>query len=68
MNAFAQLEIIFFWCQPHWAGDKGTILLDQPAEPLMTYTQSVTHDFPFMFYTHILEHEDGGTMGQYGAT
>lgn len=50
---------------PHLAGGKDTILLDQPAEVLMTFTQPATRDFPFMFHCHILEHEDGGMMGQY---
>ncbi len=50
---------------PHLAGGKDTILLNEPAELLMTFTQPATPDFPFMFHCHILEHEDGGMMGQY---
>jgi blue copper oxidase len=50
---------------PHLAGGKDTILLDQPGQLLMTFTQTATHEFPFMFHCHILEHEDGGMMGQY---
>jgi FtsP/CotA-like multicopper oxidase with cupredoxin domain len=50
---------------PHLAGGKDTILLDAPAELLMTFTQPAKRDFPFMFHCHILEHEDGGMMGQY---
>jgi len=49
----------------HLAGGKDTILLDAPAELLMTFTQPARRDFPFMFHCHILEHEDGGMMGQY---
>jgi blue copper oxidase len=49
----------------HLAGGKDTILLDAPGELLMTFTQPATRDFPFMFHCHILEHEDGGMMGQY---
>jgi len=51
----------------HLAGGKDTILLDAPAELLMTFTQPATRDFPFMFHCHILEHEDGGMMGQYAS-
>jgi blue copper oxidase len=50
---------------PHLAGGKDTILLDQPGQVLMTFTQPATREFPFMFHCHILEHEDGGMMGQY---
>jgi blue copper oxidase len=53
---------------PHLAGGKDTILLDQPGELLLTFTQPATQDFPFMFHCHILEHEDGGMMGQYRTT
>jgi FtsP/CotA-like multicopper oxidase with cupredoxin domain len=49
----------------HLAGDKDTILLEAPGELLMTFTQVATRRFPFMFHCHILEHEDGGMMGQY---
>ena len=54
--------------RPHLAGGKDTILLDQPAELLLTFTQPATTEFPFMFHCHILEHEDGGMMGQYRTT
>jgi len=50
---------------PHLAGGKDTILLDAPGQLLMTFTQVATREFPFMFHCHILEHEDGGMMGQY---
>jgi FtsP/CotA-like multicopper oxidase with cupredoxin domain len=53
---------------PHLAGIKDTILLDGPGQLLMTFTQVATRDTPFMFHCHILEHEDGGMMGQYATT
>lgn len=53
---------------PHLAGSKDTILLDAPGQLLMTFTQVATRDTPFMFHCHILEHEDGGMMGQYVTT
>jgi FtsP/CotA-like multicopper oxidase with cupredoxin domain len=53
---------------PHLAGNKDTVLLDGPGQLLMTFTQVATRDTPFMFHCHILEHEDGGMMGQYATT
>ena len=53
---------------PHLAGRKDTILLDAPGQLLMTFTQVATRNTPFMFHCHILEHEDGGMMGQYATT
>lgn len=50
---------------PHLAGNKDTILLDAPGQLLMSFTQMATRERPFMFHCHILEHEDGGMMGQY---
>jgi blue copper oxidase len=53
---------------PHLAGGKDTILLDQPGELLITFTQPASREFPFMFHCHILEHEDAGMMGQFSTT
>jgi blue copper oxidase len=53
---------------PHLSGDKDTILLEAPGELLVTFKQPATRRFPFMFHCHILEHEDGGMMGQYVTT
>jgi FtsP/CotA-like multicopper oxidase with cupredoxin domain len=53
---------------PHLAGSKDTILLDGAAELLMQFTQPATHQTPFMFHCHILEHEDRGMMGQYATS
>ena len=50
---------------PHLRGGKDTILLDEPAELIMEFTQRATREYPFMFHCHILEHEDGDMMGQY---
>jgi blue copper oxidase len=32
---------------------------------LVSFDQLATRERPFMFYCHILEHEDAGMMGQY---
>lgn len=50
---------------PHLAGDKDTVLLGEVAELLVTFNQPATHHRPFMIHCHILDHEDGGLMGQF---
>lgn len=52
----------------HLRGAKDTVLLDEPAELIMQFTQRATREYPFMFHCHILEHEDGNMMGQYITT
>ncbi|MBW6507708.1 MAG: multicopper oxidase domain-containing protein [Rhodobacteraceae bacterium] len=49
----------------HLAAAKDTVLLGQPAELLLTFTQPATEARPFMVHCHILDHEDAGLMGQY---
>jgi FtsP/CotA-like multicopper oxidase with cupredoxin domain len=49
----------------HLAAAKDTVLLGQPAELLLTFTQPATEKHPFMLHCHILDHEDAGLMGQY---
>lgn len=49
------------------AGWKDTVLVD-PGETVRFITQFTTYadpDTPFMYHCHILEHEDGGMMGQF---
>jgi blue copper oxidase len=48
----------------HDQGRRDTIVLGEPVELLVHFTQPAT-DTPFMYHCHILEHEDGGMMGQY---
>jgi FtsP/CotA-like multicopper oxidase with cupredoxin domain len=52
----------------HLAGPKDTVLLDQPGEIVMTFTQPASTRYPFMFHCHILEHEDAGMMGLYATS
>lgn len=52
----------------HLRGGKDTVLLDEPAELIMQFTQRANREYPFMFHCHILEHEDGNMMGQYITT
>jgi FtsP/CotA-like multicopper oxidase with cupredoxin domain len=49
----------------HLTGWKDTILVEDKAELLVTFTQPATREHPFMYHCHILEHEDAGLMGQY---
>lgn len=46
-------------------GWKDTVLVNGQAEILMRFDRAASADLPFMFHCHILEHEDGGMMGQF---
>ena len=47
------------------AGFKDTVLVDEPVELLVRFTQPAPERAPFMYHCHILEHEDHGMMGQF---
>jgi len=49
----------------HLAGWKDVVLVEQRAELLVAFNRPATHEHPFMYHCHILEHEDAGMMGQY---
>ena len=34
-------------------------------ELIMRFDHEATEEFPYMYHCHILEHEDGGMMGQF---
>ena len=46
-------------------GLKDVVLIDGEAELLVQVDHEAGSDVPFMFHCHILEHEDGGMMGQF---
>lgn len=46
-------------------GWKDTVVINGQAEILMAFDQQAGAELPFMFHCHILEHEDGGMMGQF---
>lgn len=46
-------------------GWKDTVLVNGSAELLVQFDQDASRETPFMFHCHILEHEDGGMMGQF---
>ncbi len=46
-------------------GWKDTVLVNGEAELLVNFTQPASERFPYMYHCHILEHEDGGMMGQF---
>ena len=54
--------------QPHNLGWKDTVLIDGEAMIRMRFEREAPPDLPFMFHCHILEHEDGGMMGQFTVT
>lgn len=45
-------------------GLRDTVLVKEPVELLVRFTQPA-REAPFMYHCHILEHEDGGMMGQF---
>ena len=46
-------------------GWKDTVLVDKQTEVLVRFGKPAAKDRPYMFHCHILEHEDGGMMGQF---
>lgn len=46
-------------------GAKDVVLVDGSAEILVRFDKPATAETPYMFHCHILEHEDGGMMGQF---
>ena len=46
-------------------GAKDVLLVDGSAEILVRFDKPATRETPYTFHCHILEHEDGGMMGQF---
>ena len=46
-------------------GVKDTVLVENSAELLVTFTHRAGEDAPFVYHCHLLEHEDGGMMGAF---
>jgi len=46
-------------------GWKDTVLINGQAELLMRFDHPASPALPYMYHCHILEHEDGGMMGQF---
>ena len=46
-------------------GRRDTVIVDEPVELLVHFTQPASEQAPFMYHCHILEHEDAGMMGQF---
>lgn len=46
-------------------GVKDTVLVEDSAELLVTFTRRADADAPFLYHCHLLEHEDGGMMGTF---
>lgn len=51
--------------RPESSGWKDTVLVDGETEILVRFDHPATDKTPFMYHCHILEHEDGGMMGQF---
>lgn len=54
--------------RPENRGWKDTVLVENESELLVRFDQPAGSDTPFMYHCHILEHEDGGMMGQFTVT
>lgn len=48
-----------------YAGWKDTVLVENEIELLVKFNEKAPESAPFMYHCHILEHEDGGMMGQF---
>lgn len=46
-------------------GRRDTVIVDEPVELLVHFTQPASAAAPFMYHCHILEHEDMGMMAQF---
>jgi FtsP/CotA-like multicopper oxidase with cupredoxin domain len=46
-------------------GRKDTILVENSAELLVTFTRPADEAAPLLYHCHLLEHEDGGMMGAF---
>jgi FtsP/CotA-like multicopper oxidase with cupredoxin domain len=51
--------------RPENQGWKDTVFVAGEAELLIRFDRPAAAETPFMFHCHILEHEDGGMMGQF---
>jgi FtsP/CotA-like multicopper oxidase with cupredoxin domain len=51
--------------RPQHRGWKDTVLVSDRVEMVARFDQPASRETPFMFHCHILEHEDGGMMGQF---
>lgn len=54
--------------RPESAGWKDTVVVDGETELLVRFNHSADRQNPYMYHCHILEHEDGGMMGQFTVT
>ena len=49
-------------------GWKDTVLVNGQVELAVRFEKSASPSTPFMYHCHILEHEDGGMMGQFSVS
>jgi FtsP/CotA-like multicopper oxidase with cupredoxin domain len=49
-------------------GWKDTVLVNGQVELAVRFEKSASGSTPFMYHCHILEHEDGGMMGQFSVS
>ena len=51
--------------RPENRGWKDTVLVENETELLVRFNHTASRETPYMYHCHILEHEDGGMMGQF---
>lgn len=51
--------------RPESTGWKDTAFVDGESELLVAFDHPASREKPYMYHCHILEHEDGGMMGQF---
>jgi FtsP/CotA-like multicopper oxidase with cupredoxin domain len=49
---------------PRDQGRRDTVLVREPTELLVHFTEPAPEEAPFMIHCHVLEHEDNGMMAQ----
>lgn len=53
---------------PRNTGWKDTVLVNGTTDILLSFDRKAPRHAPYMYHCHILEHEDGGMMGQFTVT
>lgn len=49
-------------------GWKDTVLVNGQVELAVRFEKQASRSAPYMYHCHILEHEDGGMMGQFSVS
>ena len=65
----ASFQILTQQGKPPAEADRGwkdtVVVWDEVTEIIVRFDHEATDQFPYMYHCHMLEHEDGGMMGQF---